>query len=407
VTDQTNSTAVRKEQTARRPPERLNFGKRLLRALPVVGLLLILTWIFGHSGVLHKLETTVSDAEMRLNRPPIDSAVAIVNIGDEDYRNLFESTSPLDPARLQRLIAEISKGEPSVIGVDIDTSSPRFATQLKLENWTPRIVWERELRKIPENVSGHESLETLPILGGRKDIDPARNSTGLPLLIDDAEDKVTRRYRRVIVTQDGILPSFPWAITEAYLQDKPADLAKLQESSDDLLIRYSGNREGSHRLRLSATKLEELSKNWPAASPILGKIVLLGGSYLGQDRHDTPIGQLPGLEVMANVIETELSGGGYKAPSRAVLFLLELFEAFVLILLFHILRLRWALACSLVLIPLMAILCSAFAYGDKHHFVQFALVLLGLLIFELYEHFRRTAIPRVYHDLTHSSYRAM
>lgn len=403
MNDQKNSGTIRKRPAGEHSPERVNFGKRLLRALPIVGLLVILTWAFGHSGVLHKLETTVSDAEMRLNRPPIDSAVAIVNINDEDYRDLFESTSPLDPARLQRLIAHIAKGEPSVIGVDIDTSSARFATQFKLENWSPRIVWERELRNVPENVSGHESLEPLPILGGQKYLDPARNSTGLPLLIDDAEDKVTRRYRRVIETQDGMLPSFPWAITEAYLQDRPVDSAQLQASSDDLLIRYSGSREGSHRLKLSATKLEELSKNWPTASPIRGKIVLLGGSYLGQDRHDTPIGQLTGLEVMANVTETELSGGGYKAPGRATLFLLELFEAFVLILLFHILRLRWALVWSLVLIPLMAVVCSTFAYGDKHHFIQFALVLLGLLVFELYEHFRRTAIPRVYHDLTHSS----
>ncbi len=404
MTDQTNSTAAGKDQTATHSSERLSFGKRLLRALPVIALLFILIWIFGHSGVLHKLETIVSDAEMRLNRPPIDSAVAIVNIGDEDYRELFDSTSPLDPTRLQRLIADIAKGAPSVIGVDIDTSSPRFATQFRLENWSPRIVWERELRNAPEEATDQQSLETLPILGGQKDIDLARNATGLPLLIDDAEDKVTRRYRRVIATRDGVLPSFPWAITKAYLQDKPADLAKLQESSDDLLIRYSGDRQGSHRLRLSATKTEELSKNWPAASPIRGKIVLLGGSYLGQDRHDTPIGQLNGLEVMANVIETELCGGGYKAPSRAVLFFLELFEAFVLILLFHILRVRWALAWSLVLIPLMAAFCSTFAYGDRHHFLQFTFVLLGLLIFELYEHFRRTAIPRVYHDITRSSH---
>jgi CHASE2 domain-containing sensor protein len=222
-------------------------------------------------------------------------------------------------------------------------------------------------------------------------------------LIDDAEDKVTRRYRRVIATKDGILPSFSWAITKAYLQDKPADLAKFRESSDDLLVRYSGNREGSHRLRFSAAKVAELSQNWPAASPIRGKIVLLGGSYLGQDRHDTPIGQLEGLEVLANVIETELSGGGYKAPSRGILFLLELFEAFVLILFFHILRLRSALAWSLALIPMMAVVCSKLAYGDIHRFPQFAFVLLGLLVFELYEHFRRTAVPRIYHDIAGSS----
>lgn len=403
MTAEANNVDTRKEHSGARLPARPKLGRRLLRALPVLGVLLILIWIFGHSGVLHKLETIVSDADMRLNPPPTDSPVAIVNINDDDYRNLFAGTSPLDPAQLQTLISDIAKGEPAVIGIDIDTSSPRFATQFRLESWTPRIVWEQELRQIPEETTGSAPLEPLAILGGQKDVNSAKNTAGLPLLIDDAEDKVTRRYRRVIATKDGILPSFPWAITRAYLQDKPADLARFRESSDDLLIRYSGDREGSHRLRFSAAKVAELSQNWPAASPIRGKIVLLGGSYLGQDRHDTPIGQLEGLEVLANVIETELSGGGYKAPSRGILFLLELFEAFVLILFFHILRLRTALAWSLALIPMMAVACSKLAYGDIHRFPQFAFVLLGLLIFELYEHFRRSAVPRIYHDIAGSS----
>jgi hypothetical protein len=80
----------------------------------------------------------------------------------------------------------------------------------------------------------------------------------------------------------------------------------------------------------------------------------------------------------------------------------ELFEAFVLILFFHILRLRSALAWSLALIPMMAVVCSKLAYGDILRFPQFAFVLLGLLIFELYEHFRRTAVPRIYHDIAAS-----
>ena len=102
---------------------------------------------------------------------------------------------------------------------------------------------------------------------------------------------------------------------------------------------------------------------------------------------------------MANVIETELAGGGYKSPGRGVLFLLGLFEAFGLILLFHIFRLRQALFWSIVLVPVMAVLCSKLAYGNVHHFLQFALILLGLLVFELYEHFRRTTIPQIYHDI--------
>jgi hypothetical protein len=123
-----------------------------------------------------------------------------------------------------------------------------------------------------------------------------------------------------------------------------------------------------------------------------------------QDKHETPIGQLTGLEVMANVVETELAGGGEEPPSSAVVFLLELFEAFVLILLFHALRFRFALGWSILLIPFMAMICSVLAYRNGSHFVQFLFILLGLLVFELYEHFRRSTIPSVFHDIKSASH---
>lgn len=386
---------VKKTHTVPRP----RLAKRLLRALPVIAALVLLTWIFGHSGVLHKVERVVSDAQMRLNRAPTDSPVVVVDIDDGDYRELFGSSSPLDPVRLERLISDIAKGQPSVIGIDIDTSDARFATRFTPKNWSSQLVWERELRGVPQEGTEGEQLQPLDILGGQKDIDPAVNSSGLPLLIDDSEDKVTRRYRRSISTQKGLLPSLPFAIAKAYFRNDPEKLSKLEDSQQDLLIHYSGNPEGSHRLHFPARKITELSKDWPQASPIRGKIVLLGGSYLGQDRHETPLGQLTGLAVMANVVETELAGGGEEPPSRVVLLLLELFEAFVLILLFHALRFRLALLWSILLIPVMAILCSFLAFRNGSHFVQFAFILLGLLLFEVYEHFRRSTIPSVYHDI--------
>ena len=38
---------------------RPKLSKRLLRASPVIAALMILLWVFGHTGVLHKIETTV------------------------------------------------------------------------------------------------------------------------------------------------------------------------------------------------------------------------------------------------------------------------------------------------------------------------------------------------------------
>ena len=315
MTDETAPKAAENEN-AENFALKTSLGRRIRRTLTVLALLVLLTWIFGRTGVLHKLETIVTDAEMRMNPPPTDSAVVLVNIDDDDYRSLFGSSSPLDPVQIQKLISDIAKGEPAVIGIDIDTSAARFAKEFRFQNWTPHIVWERELRDVPEEATGYEQLDPLPILGGQKEIDPAKNSSGIPLLLDDAEDRTTRRYRRLLVTRFGPLSSFPWAVAKAYLQtdgtdgssgnhcrdDKPAELSSRVESPEDLVIRYSGDRNGSHRLRFSAKKLTERSEQWPQASPICGKILLLGGSYLGQNKHDTPIGQLTGLEVMANVV---------------------------------------------------------------------------------------------------------
>jgi CHASE2 domain-containing sensor protein len=380
--------------------EPLSLRKRILRALPVVVLLIISTWVFGHAGILHKLETIVTDAQMRLNPVPADSEVALVVIDDYDYEQIFNRTSPLDAPQLKSLIENIQKGDPAVIAIDIDTSAPSFRSGFCLVHQKSFLVWERELRELPEEANGREPLDPLPILGGREDIDLTKNSSGIPLLLDDAEDKVTRRYRRSIKTTAGDLPSFSSAIVAAYLRQQPQRLARLKDASRDLIIRFASDPTGSRRLRFSAAKVAQLSSRWPEASPIRDKIVLLGGSYLGEDRHDTPVGRMLGVEVMANVVETELAGGGYPSPGRAILFLLELFEAFVLILLFHILRLPLALISSIVLIPVVAAVCSRLAYGSFDHLAQFALILAGLLIFELYEHFRRSAVPRVYHDLT-------
>jgi CHASE2 domain-containing sensor protein len=375
--------------------------RRLVRAIPAVLFLIVLVWIFGHVGVLRRLEKITSDTEMLLNRAPYESQVALVTITDEDYRSLFGGISPLQPEKLEGLINAIAKGAPAVICVDVDTSSTTFRDRFKIHNWRPHLVWEREIRHLPEDAALAHSgeIEPLDVLGGRKDLDPSRNSTGLPVLIEDTEDKVTRRYRRLIKTSVGDLPSLPWAVAKVYFQNRQEDLAKLPESSEDLLIRYIPDKQHSRRINFSASRVQQLASEWPQASPLRNKIVVLGGSYGDQDRHDTPIGRLTGSEVIANVIETELNGGGFNPPSELLLFALELFEAFALILLFHICRFSTALGISIVFAPALAVVCSRVAFRDWINVWHFLPIILGLILFEAYEHYRRTQVPRLYHDI--------
>jgi CHASE2 domain-containing sensor protein len=363
--------------------------------------LVALVWIFGHVGILHRLETITSDTEMLLNRGPKESQVALVTITDEDFRSLFGGTSPLQPEKLEGLINVIAKGAPAIICVDVDTSSVTFRDRFKIHNWRPHLVWEREIRHLPEDAALAHSgeIEPLDALGGRTDLDPSRNSTGLPVLIEDAEDKVTRRYRRLIKTSVGDLPSLPWAVVKVYFQNRQEDLARLPESGEDLLIRFVPDKQRSLRINLSASRVQQLASEWPEASPIRNKIVMLGGSYGDQDRHDTPIGRLTGSEVLANVIETELNGGGFKPPSELLLFALEIFEAFVLVLLFHLCRFSTALVASILLAPALAVACSRVAFRDWINVWHFLPIILGLILVEAYEHYRRTLVPRLYHDI--------
>src|SRR5260370_12086930 len=160
-----------------------------------------------------------------------------------------------------------------------------------------------------------------------------------------------------------------------------------------LLIHFVPDRQHSRRINLSASRVLELASNWPETSPFRDKIVMLGGSYGDQDRHDTPIGRITGAGVLVNVIETELSGGGYKPPSEVLLFALDLFEAFVLILLFHIFRFSKALLVSVVLALVLAPVCSRFAFGNWTNIGYFLPIILGLILFEIYYHCRRTVLP--------------
>jgi CHASE2 domain-containing sensor protein len=364
--------------------------KQLLRRAVAIAFCIALMLLFGRLSLVHKLEPVISDAVMRITPAPDASPVAVVTITEGDYGEMFGHTSPLNPAELSKLIGLIAKGQPAVIGVDIDTSAPQFKRfQLDPAARKTPIVWEREVREIPEHID--DTPEPLDILGGMPGLDPSRTFTGIALLLD--EEGVTRQYRQLIKTTAGELPSFPWQIAAVFRKREGGG------SESERTIQFW--RDTSHRVRLSASKVAELATGWPQSSPVRGKVVLLGGSYLDQDRHETPIGRINGVDVMANVLETELvKGGGDEVPGKASLLLLDVFESFALITLFHVLSMRMALLWSILFIPVVAVLCSFAGYHNAGQWWRFVPILLGLVLFEVYEHYRRHAVPGLFAGLS-------
>jgi CHASE2 domain-containing sensor protein len=118
---------------------------------------------------------------------------------------------------------------------------------------------------------------------------------------------------------------------------------------------------------LSASQILVVASDptWSRNDKIRDKIVLIGVSYLGQDRHETPLGEKHGVHNMAAAIETELNGGGVKQPSEFTFLPLWILQSLGLIILFQYVPLHRAfwknLGWSLALVAGSSVLCSLIA----------------------------------------------
>ncbi|HSE15601.1 MAG TPA: CHASE2 domain-containing protein [Pyrinomonadaceae bacterium] len=371
----------RKKRKARSSKEPAGLKRRLLRGVPFLLLMLLFVFVFNRVGLLAKLETTVLDTLMRIDAPTQKSAVVIININQQDFTDFFKGQSrPLNPLRLQELITAVAKGNPCVIGVDIDTSFPQFTAKdfVLSGNWS-NVVWVRETEEVPRSID--EAPVPLDVLGGRPDF---KGNSGLALLIEDPSG-VIRRYKRLFETDGGPLPSFPWAVFQQSRKCPGIVFPKFPAKVDSspLLINYS-RPESVERKILAASHVIQSAQDddWPNNTLINGKIVLIGGTYLGEDLHSTPLGEMSGVELNANVIETEMRGGGIKSPGFLLLALLSLFDGLLVIALFHIFPWPRAMLFSVPAILLLSLLCSWLTYKSLAQWPIFALVMLGAVLAE-------------------------
>lgn len=364
-------------------------GRYIRSAISLVGAI-FLSVVFYRLGVLHQVEPAFGGLEARLEERNGTSEVALVIIDNADYQRLFQNKSPLNAETLQVLINAIALGRPKLIGIDVDTSDPQFKS-LQIEKTWPPIIWERSVRDYSTSEIESARPEPIDILGGG---DPSANTnSGLTLLID-TEGNITRRYQRLINTTSGLIPSFPWAIVTKL---NSAETRNLIGSNDELSIGYSS---GADRFRFTSSRVLELSKGsgWTSHSPIEGRIVLLGGSYGATDQHDTPLGTMSGVEILANVIETELNGGGHRPPNRFVLILLLAFEGLWTTLMFHTFESKVIkpIALTLPVVIVLSAICSLFVYRSFAQMPYFLFMLFIVVIYQAFEAFRHKAVINTY-----------
>ncbi len=390
----------------KRAPKSPTFRRRLVKSLPLVLLALLFTFVLNRAGLFGQLEKTFLDIQMRMSMPEDESNVVIVEIDEKDFADVFKGQrSPLNPPVLQQLAEAIARGEPCVVGVDVDTDFDQFRG-LRTDN-LDNFVWARDF------LADTEKVVPRRVLGQDQKLSDGTLS-GLPRTI--SENGVTRYYTRMVETTDGKMPSFGWSIfEEAKRRQCPGIRFPELDATDEMLsIGFSRGTAGVGRTRIPASHILKFDEGgWENKELIKGKIVLVGGSYVNEDKRPTPLGMMNGSAINANVIESELRGGGVKPPSTVTIVLLQLFDGVLLMALFQLFPWRKAALLSLPFILLLSFACSFLTYLSFSHWAFFAPVMLGVLGTELFDkgkdYFKKRykeEITETYSEITGTSRRS-
>ena len=339
-------------------------GLQRQRAAIAVSSLLLLA--VGCTGTSHRI---AADIEATLAPAvPQQLRTVLVSIGADDYQRLFRGTSPLDVQPLQKLVSRIMAGGPAVLGVDIDTSAPPFATLPQALDTAAlgRIVWGRDIAQTSD-VDAPPAPR--PFLGGAGLPELVRS--GLAVSVVDGSTGTVRWWRRSVPTAQGHLTSLAAELTR---KEGPAPM-----SGGDPSALRSVRFATTERLELPASVV--LADGFEWRDLIRGRVVLLGGRYDRADVHPTALGLMSGLEILANTVETERTGRAYQRPHVAAIVLIGLIDLALAIVFFERLRIAFAapvaMGCGLAL---AAALAATGAFEAWPYAVLAALaVVLGVL----------------------------
>lgn len=383
---------------ARGPQQPAGAGERppleaeLRRTIPLVIGISILNFLLANFGLLRPMELGLLDTWLRIRAArPNPRNIVIVAIDDQDYESLFSATSPLDPSELRKVIDAIALGGPKVIGVDIDTSDARFK-ELQLDPRWPPVVWA----SVPEPLDKGR-FTVRPVLGGA-----GAALSGAALL--PQEDKHVRDYLRQVVSDRGIVDSFPVAIARLYRGSQSQETRSPKSTwQSERLLDFWGAPDQAYRFDTysASTVLRGAQGSaWQRDGVLTGKIVLLAGMYApGRDRYQTPVGVMSGTEINAEAIETELHGGGVRPPSEPLLFLLNAVVGVALILAYEEWGFRAGAVANAIAIPIVPPILSLVCFSSTRYWTIFVLMPLALLLEHAYFYGRKRqkeALLRLY-----------
>jgi len=373
-----------------------NTRKTVWKNLPTGGFVIIIiaaslsSW-FEHTGFVQALKMANFDAFVVSQNPVHSEKVVRVEIDEEDYKDekTFKRTSPLSQSQVMSLVESIAKARPIAIVVDLDTSDwdPTKITPAwigappRLPSDTPAMIWARPLSR----KEGQPAQ--LSAVAGKRDVDLIDGSLcwGVPEVLETRG--VVRSYRPLVPFGSGTVPSLASAAAIVFRSGERRSGAPSGEPAaapNCKVLSYLGKPATKEALlKTGALKFDIYTSSQVRkfkGFPFQGKLVVLGGTFPeARDQLSTPVGQRPGIEILATSIDSELGRPIPLHPPLWRFFTVDILFGFALLLVGHFLPKKLRVPFVLLLLA-AAIVCSFLIFDLSWYFFSFMPVLIGIFL---------------------------
>ncbi len=374
-------------QSAQEAPEQQGFWQYIGRALLLIVPIALAMMILAKSGLLYHFEMFGLDPLLRSSIYQ-SSSIRIVEITDDDYSDFFCETSPLDRAELKNLILGIAKANPNLLVVDLDVTPTKM--ERETANFSPlpvqiqkeledsrlntTIIWPQTIER-PNKSSRELKLSPLP---------PSiqEGHLGVPLFPREPDGTVRGYLHFLPVESNGLpkfWPSLPWAAVRGGTVS-PKNRDEKEKEEEKLYFNFSADRYAFGHTDAGSILRHLDSPDIKGA--LQGKIVILGGNYAAaRDEYFTPIGPIPGVDLVAYAMETEFRGGGMRELQKIAVFFVDvLLGCLLATVAFHSKNRKWATALVIALAVLLPFVGSYLVFRSWNLWLGFLPVILGALL---------------------------
>lgn len=356
-------------------------GRPSLRAYLATGVTIVLaaaalTTVVDKTWFQDKLKRANLDSLFLLSPPRPSPDVVLVEIKQCDYRELFNSSSPLEPRVVRQLIQAIGDAGARVIGVDLLTGHWDSADFQGLN--PPKLVWALDAE---ETGKGTWRLER---------IERGRGQAFGPPALEVVDGQVRQYWREPRVEPPGddgrgYVESFTNQLLRYASKGHVEPSAKPGESETiDFVARPSHFRV----IKAGDVLLGAKSPRWKEEKIMDDKVVLLGGAFReARDQNQTPLGTMYNVEVLANIVSSEMGSPRlHEAGDKETLIVDFLFGLAIVWVSYYQSR-PW----SVITVPLGAIIVavgiSGVLFSVWRHYLSFMPILVGIVIHAGVEHF--------------------